>query len=156
MARISTKQITNVVDSLKEMVQTGEILRFTEKDLEKKFSVTRKTLRKHLSNIKAEIGTRDIKVISLRLITILDEIMQDIEKYWRLARENEDEKKMIYYSKQMFIAIEKFTDFLERFGIKQKVADKVELDVTERSVQIQIIDDRSKALANGTDNEDYN
>jgi len=109
-----------------------------------------------LSNIKAEIGTRDIKVISLRLITILDEIMQDIEKYWRLARENEDEKKMIYYSKQMFIAIEKFTDFLERFGIKQKVADKVELDVTERSVQIQIIDDRSKALANGTDNEDYN
>ena len=34
-----------------------------------------------MRNIKQEIGTRDIKIISLRLIDILDEIMKDIEKF---------------------------------------------------------------------------
>jgi len=141
MARLNKELIEKEVDRLKEMVQTGEIMRYSERDLEKQFKLTRKTLRKHLTNIKQEIGSRDIKIISLRLINILDEIMSDIEKYWRLAKENEDEKAMMYYSKQMFYAIEKFTDFLERFGIKPKAQENINLqaDITQRSIQINYI-----------------
>lgn len=138
MARLSKEIIAQEVDRLREMVKTGDILRYSERDLEKQFKLTRKTLRKHLTNIKEEIGTRDIKVITLRLINILDEIMGDMEKYWRIAREQEDEKKMMYYSKQMFFAIEKFTDFLERFGIKEKAAENlnVQADINHKQIVI--------------------
>lgn len=141
MARLSKEIIAQEVDRLRNMVQTGEIIRYSERDLEKQFKFTRNTLRKHLRIIKAEIGTRDIKVISLRLIDILDEIMQDIEKFWRLAKDNEDEKKMMYYSKQMFLAIEKFTDFLERFGIKPKAQENinVQADITQRSLVVEVV-----------------
>jgi len=155
MARLSKEIITQEVDRLKEMVKNGDIMRYSERDLEKQFKFTRKTLRKHLSEIKQTIGTRDIKVLSLRLINILDEIMQDIEYYWRLAKEQQDEKKIMYYTKQMFFAIEKFTDFLERFGIKEKVAEKFEADIRTQSISVQIIDDRAKTIPGGTDNEDY-
>jgi predicted glycosyltransferase len=91
-----------------------------------------------LNNIKQEIGTRDIKIISLNLMSILEEIMKDLEKYWRQAKKEDDEQKIMYYMKQMFFAIEKFTDFLERYGIKQKIADKIEIKEERVSVSINM------------------
>lgn len=144
MANKSTKVIQQEVDKLKEMVKTGEILKYSERDLEEHIDLTRKTLRKHLNIIKQEIGSRDIKVITLRLIDILEEIMGDIEKYWRKARREGDEQKMMYYGEKMFKALEKFTDFLERFGIKPKIADKVEIQST--NINIDILAESEKIL----------
>ena len=144
MARKTKQELEKVVDELRSLVQTGEILRYSEGDLEKKFSITRKTLRKHLNQIKAEVGTRDIKVITLKLMDILEEMMGDIERYWREAKENGEEKRMNFYMNQMFNAIEKFTNFLERFGIKPKAAENINFsgEVTSKNFEIQIIDDR--------------
>lgn len=138
MARLSTEIINQEVEKLRNMVESGEILKYSERDLEKKVKFTRNTLRRHLAEIKGEIGSRDIKMISLRLVNILDEMMSDIEKYWQRAREQEDEKKIMYYTKQMFFAIEKFTDFLERFGIKEKVADKVNVNQVVLNADVDI------------------
>lgn len=154
MARKTEGEIVLLTEELRSLVKSGEILRYSEQDLEKKLKWTRKSIRKHLKEIKQEIGTRDIKVISLNLMNILEEIMQDLEKYWRKAKEEEDERKIMYYMKQMFFAIEKFTDFLERFGIKQKVADKIDLqaDITHKQFTIQIIDDR-RQISNENPND---
>ena len=151
MARLSNEVIAEEVDKLRLLVKSGEILKYSERDLEKQVKFTRNTLRKHLREIKEEIGTRDIQVISIRLMNILDTMMLDIEKFWEKAREEGDEAKVIYYTKQMFFAIEKFTDFLERFGIKDKVAEKMDIqaDITQRSLNIEVV--TTKPIENGSD-----
>jgi len=134
MARKTIEEIAELKQELSLLIENGDILKFNEQDLEKKYNWTRKSIRKHLREIKQEIGTRDIKVISLNLMNILETIMQDLEKYWQKARDEENEQKIMYYMKQMFIAIDKFTDFLERFGIKEKVSDKIDIkaDITQK------------------------
>jgi hypothetical protein len=152
MARLSKQVIDEEVGKLRSMVETGEILKYSTRDLAKKLKFSKNTISKHLNEIKEEIGTRDIKVISLRLMNILDNMMEDLEKFWMKAREDGDEQKCMYYMKQMFHAIEKFTDFLERFNIKPKAIDNIAIqaELTQKHVHVQIIDDRSQVIQDGT------
>ena len=136
MARKTDEEILLLTNALKEMVKTREIFNYTEKDLEIKFNVTRKTVRKHMRIIKDELGNRDMKIITIRLVDFLEEVMNDIEKYWKKAKAEKNEQKTIYYGKQMYDAIDKFIDYLERLGIKQKVADKIE--IKEEKVTLSI------------------
>ena len=140
MARKEQSEIVTMTNSLKEMVKSGEIFNYTEKDLEIKLNTTRKTVRKHLKIIKEELGNRDMQIITLRLVDVLDEIMKDIELYWKKAKTAKDEQKTIYYGKQMMFYIDKFIDYLERLGIKQKIADKVDLtaDINHKQIIVNV------------------
>jgi alcohol dehydrogenase YqhD (iron-dependent ADH family) len=79
-------------------------------------------------------------------MNILEEIMQDLEDLWRKAKKEKDEYKMLKYMNEMFKAIEKFTDFLERFGIKQKVADRIDIKEEKVSLSINMDMDQFKQI----------
>jgi len=127
MARKTKQERIICINELRSLVESGEILNYTERDLEKKLKWTRKSLRKHLVDIKSEIGNRSIKVITLNFVEIMDTMMDDVKLLWLKAREQGDEKKIIFYTNQMFKSWERFADLLERFGIKEKVPEKHEI-----------------------------
>lgn len=146
MARKGAGEIELLTEELRSLVKSGDILNYTELDLEKKLNTTRKTIRKHLKEIKQEVGHRDIKIISIRFIDIMETTVSDIEKLWKKAKRDKDDRQILYYTKQMWIALEKFTDFVERYGIKEKVADKHEINSKSVIINLDLEAESAKIL----------
>lgn len=146
MARKTKGEVGKAVSQLEELFKTRKILDYSERDLAELVGLTEKTVRSHLNSIKSKVGSRTIDSITQTFIDDLDIMMTDLRYYWKQAKEQEDEKRILFYTNRMFKAWDQFADLLERFGIKQKVADKMDLtaEVTSKSISIQIIDDRSQ------------
>lgn len=138
MARKTKGEIELAVSTLEELFKSRQILSYSEADLAKLVGMTEKTVRKHLNELKGEVGSRTIENITQTFIDDLDMMMTDIRYYWKEAKKEHDEKQIMYYTDKLFKAWERFADLLERFGIKEKVADKVNLTGEVKTVSINI------------------
>lgn len=148
MARKTKKEIVNAVSKIEDLIKTRQILAYSERDLSELTGLTEKTVRKHLKTLKMEIGSRSIEMISQSFVDDLHEMMHDIRHFWRKAKDEKEEKQIMYYTEKMFKAWERFAALLETFGLKPKAIENVNIqaDITQRSFNIQIIDDRSKVI----------
>jgi len=138
MARKTKREIDLIVDELRSLVQSGEILRYTEKDLEKRLSWTRKSIRKHLRDIKSEYGNRSLQVITIDFIETMDIMMTDIKDAWLAARKSGEEYLIEKHTNRMFKAWYQFAELLERFGIKPKAVENIDINAKIETVQLSI------------------
>ena len=72
-----------------------------------------------------------------------------------LTKANSSSEKL-QAMRMILLLIKEKTDFLERFFIKAKVADKLEVEMLSKSIEIQVIDDRKLVDAEVTNNETSN
>ena len=138
MARKTKEEMSIAIDELGKLVKSGEILYYTESDLSQKLNLTEKTIRKHLNHIKTEVGNQSIKAITMKFMEHMNEIMKDIEYYWLQAKKEKDEKKIMYYSKKVTDAWYSFADLLEKFGIKPKATENINLKQETVSLNINL------------------
>lgn len=138
MAGKTKGEIEIVVSKLQDLVKSRAILDYSEEDLSVLLGMTEKTIRGHLKSIRAKVGSRTIDSITQTFIDDLDVMMTDLRHYWKLARKAEDEKQILFYTNRMFKAWEQFADLLERFGIKPKAVERLDLTGKVETVSISI------------------
>jgi len=150
----------SIMQELTKIVQNGNILGITNQQLADKFiqkhdiNIKVHTIGNYLKKVYENIPSDDIKHTQVKLEVMFNKVFRIVQEMVATAQTPQEKKNAV---ELLLRAMDKFTDFLESFGIKQKVAENINLsaDITQKSLSIQIIDDRRDTLPNGTTNEDY-
>lgn len=152
MANITKVKKKEIFDELTELVESGQIMGVTQKQLSIKFGVKRETIARHLKKVYAVIPDEDIQHTKVKIKVMFDRLFREAQKMLITAQDNREKAEAM---KLLLVMMDKFTDFLERFGIKEKVADKIDIeaDITSKQLQIQIIDDRRQIENENPDNK---
>ena len=146
MARKPKGEIQKAINELQELVKSRQILDYSEEDLSKRLGLTEKTIRKHLKLIRVETGSRTIDAITQTFLNDFDSIMNEIKKQFNIARKENNGARIMYYTNQLSKAWVTFADLLERFGIKPKIADKIELQGVIVHANIDISEESQKIM----------
>jgi len=110
---------------IRALFQDGSIMYHSERELAIKFDVARNTIRSYVDEVAAEVGQKDITFIALELKNYLELAISDIKEMWEDSKLEQDRDEIRKNIDMMFKAIDKFTDFMERFFIKDKAVDKL-------------------------------
>lgn len=141
--RIPNNRRSEILDELTKMVENGQTLGVTQQQLATKFNVKRETVKRYLDKVYQSIPPEDIKSIQVKLETMFNKLFREAQKMIQTAANQRERKEAMDL---LLRCMDKFTDFLERFGIKAKAEENINLkaDITQRSINIQIIDDRTQ------------
>jgi len=112
----------NILEQLKQMIENGNIMGVTNEQLAKQFNTRRQTISEYLKQCYDSIPAEDIKSVEIKLKTLFEKVLRYSQQMLSTARtplEQERALRLILYS------MKEFTDFLERFGLKPKVAENI-------------------------------
>jgi len=115
----------DIKEQLKEIVETGQILGATDTQLALQLGISRPTLSKYLQEIYEAIPEEDIKEVRLKIDVMFKKLFREAQKLIRTAQTDKDKREAMEF---LLKCIKEFTEFLERFGIKEKVPDKFEVE----------------------------
>lgn len=172
MAKQKQKQITKrkggpipnhikqpIIEELTKIVESGNILGVSNQYLADKFTkeyqinIKRQTIGSYLETIYKNIPEEDIKQTKVKIEVMFNKIFRIVQDMVASAKTQKDKKEAIDL---LLRAMDKFTAFLESFGIKPKAVENYNItgDITSRSIDIQIIDDRREIKNENSDNKD--
>lgn len=114
-------------DDLRILFNDGSIMRYSIRDLSSKFDIAKNTVQKYLDDVALEVPRKDIQKVTLDLKRYLEEAIEDIRALWEHSKAELNPEEIRKNIDMMFKAIDKFTDFLERFSIKPKAVDNINL-----------------------------
>ena len=128
-----------IMDELKKIVESGNILGVTHQQLADRFgkehniNIKVHTIGNYLKDVYSQIPVEDIQHTQVKIEVMFNKIFRIVQEMIMKAQTPRDKKEAIDL---LLRAMDRFTAFLESFGIKQKVADK--LEVEQRSVNLNI------------------
>lgn len=133
--RMSPEQRQRIEQELKRIVESGQILGTTETQLATRLEVNRKTINRYLKRIFENTKPEDIHHIQVKMEVAFNRIFREAQLMVQQASGTKEKRESMEF---MLKAMEKFMDFLERFGIKDKTPDKLELQTSTTSELKQI------------------
>jgi len=143
----------SIIKELTKMVQNGNTLGITNQQLADKFAssyeinIRRQTISNYLDKVYASLPPEDINATKVKLETMFNKVFRIVQEMIATANTPQEKKSAV---ELLLRAMDKFTEFLESFGIKEKVADNINLkaDVVSRNINIQVVMN-NKELNNG-------
>ncbi len=123
MARVPDHKRDDIMIGLTDLIMSGQILGATHQQLADKFSVQRQSISKYLKKIYANIPPEDINHIRVKIQVMFDRVFREANSLMRNAKGSEEKTKAI---ELLLKCMDKFQGFLESFGIKEQVADKLD------------------------------
>ena len=151
MANIQKSKKASIIEELTKIVESGQILGVTHQQLAVRFNTRRQTISTYLEKVYASIPPEDINSTRVKIQVMFDKLFREAQKMVQTANTNKERKDAMDLLLRM---MDKFQDFLERFGIKP-IADQninVQADITQKSLSVQIIDDRRQVIADDSNN----
>lgn len=132
---LNNKKRKDIIQELEKIIINGQSLGVTNVQLAKQFGVQRHTIKKYLDDIYSNIPPEQIQHTQVKMQTMFDKIFREAQRMLSEAK-SFDEKRVA--GDFMLKCLDKFTDFLERFGIKPKVADNLNInaDITNKQLII--------------------
>lgn len=125
MPRVPTPKRDAILEALTKIVENGQIMGATYQQLATKYEVSRQAISKYLKIVYANIPEEDIQNIRVKIQVMFDRIFREVNKLMATAKTTKEKNSAI---RLMLDCMDKFQEFLESFGIKQKVADKLEIE----------------------------
>ena len=143
MANIEKVRKKAIFDELTSLVESGQIMGVTQLQLGIKFGVKAETIGRHLKKVYASIPDEDIQHTKVKIKVMFDRLFREAQKLLMTAKDRREKAEAI---KLLLIMMDKFTDFLERFGIKEKISDKVELQGVIINANIDVNKESQKII----------
>lgn len=135
MPQIKKTKKTNVLEKLESSLLSGENKSYRE--YAKELKIHKDTAKKYIEEIISRTPRKSIKEVEFRIEIMYDKIIRQAEDLLENAVDSDEKER---YIKLVIHCHDKFIDFLERFGIKQKAPDllgiKGEID---HKVQYEVI-----------------
>lgn len=134
----------SIIKELTKMVQNGNTLGVTNQQLADKFSssyeinIRRQTISDYLEKVYDSLPPEDINATQVKLETMFNKVFRIVQEMIATANTPQEKKSAV---ELLLKAMDRFTEFLESFGIKQKVADRIDLqaDITTKSINVEVI-----------------
>lgn len=112
-------------DEITEIIESGDIIRWTDAKLAKKYGTTRQTIAKMQKEIYSKIPLEDVSQIQIKLENTYNLIFREVKDSLDSVKTDFDKRKTM---ELLLLAMDKYQDFLERWERKTKVAEKVQVD----------------------------
>lgn len=140
-----------IIKELTKMVQNGNTLGVTNQQLCDKFSKEHQinikvhTIGNYLNKVYASLPPESINATQVKLETMFNKVFRIVQEMIVTAKTPQEKKSAV---ELLLRAMDKFTEFLESFGIKQKIADKIDLkgEMNNKHFLIEVIDNRDKII----------
>ena len=113
-----------IVKELEKIVTEGTILGVTNEQLADKFNTTRNTVANYLKDIYSKIPQEDIKETEVKLKVMFDKVFRFAQRIMSNAKTPMEQERAL---RLLMSAMKEYTDFLERFGLKQTVTQRHEI-----------------------------
>lgn len=131
--RISKEKKKDIMLELQEIIEDGTILGLTKTHLAKRFNTKRETITKYMGEVYALIPPEDINNVRVKIQTMFDKLFREVKTMLVTASNKREKKEAIDLMLRM---MDKFQDFLERFGLKPKAEENI--NVNTSSIQLNI------------------
>lgn len=138
----------HILQELTKIVESGQILGVTQQQLAKEIgaqlniNIRRATIGSLLDEVYRSIPPEDIEHTRVKIQVMFDRLFREAQKMINTASNAREKKEAIDL---LLRCMDKFTDFLERFFIKEKPEDK--LHVTGAIAHLNInLEEKSKEL----------
>jgi len=138
----------SIMKELSQIVQQGNILGVTHQQLADKFSsehqvnIRRQLISNMLDDVYKSIPAEDIDSTRVKIQVMFDRLFREVQKMMQTASNQRERKEAIDL---LLRCMDRFTAFLEAFGIKERVADKVE--VRSLNVNLDMVATSKEILA---------
>lgn len=138
-----------IIKELTKIVESGNILGITNQQLADKFSasykinIKRQTIGDCLKKVYASIPSEDVHNTKVKIEVMFNKVFRAVQEMIANANDQKEKKEAIDL---LLRAMDKFTDFLERFGIKPKVADEVNVKALVVNANIDVIAESQNIL----------
>lgn len=135
---VTKQRKEEIIESLTELIENGNILGITNKQLSIQYKVKRETISKYLKEIYSRIPEENIKEIEIKLKVMFDKIFRYAQRLMNQASTPVEQERAL---RLLLQCMKEYTDFLERFGYKPVATQNIDLNanITQRSLNIQII-----------------
>ena len=120
---IDKQKKADIMKTLTGLVLSGATLGATQTQLARQLDVNRETAVKYLKEIYNSIPPEDIEHTRVKLQTMFDRLFREAQDMMNTAKSPTAKKEAGEFMLKCF---DKFQDFLERFGIKQKAVERFE------------------------------
>jgi len=117
------------------MVISGNLLGVTTSQLAKKYDTRWHTINNYLKEIYKSIPDEDIQNTKIKISTMFEKIFREAQNLLAKAQTPKDKQMAIDL---LMRCMDKFQDFLERFGIKPKATENINIqaDITQKQFVI--------------------
>ena len=162
--RLTKGMWKDILEDGKSLIDGGEFDNYSNIALARRWKINRDTAKKVIQVLGVEHGLH-LPFIKTRFMARFEKLENDLDemhddlinnkfcKFCQIITQEEkcpecnnkyldkNYKGKLTLAREMPILMEKYGDFLERFGFKDKIADKIEIqaDITQRSLNIEVI-----------------
>ena len=130
---VTKKRKLEIIEELAKVIESGQILGITNTQLAKRFEIKRETVATYLKEIYNAIPSEDIKDIEIKLKVMFDRVFREVQTLLQTAVTNIEKERAL---KLLMDAMSQFTDYLERFGLKQKAIENIHIQQEQVIIHI--------------------
>jgi hypothetical protein len=145
---ITTLKKTKIIDVIQDLIKTRQIKDIEYQDLAKQYNTTRQTISKYVDEVYASIPPEEVN----KVLVDFKFTFQRLEDEVNSALEEADTiKEKLEVIRTYFQLIREKTDYLERFFIKQKAEENINVSgqILHKQIIINIPAEVTKLLENG-------
>lgn len=138
MVGIGKVKKRNIKTELKKFIESGLILGMTQTQLAEHFNVKRQTIATYLTELYSEAGVDDVNRVKISLNGMYNRLHREARTMFKDNMTNSERKEAIG---TMLMVMDRYQDFLERFGIKPKPEENIHVtsEVTQKQLVINYI-----------------
>lgn len=136
--KLPTVRKKEVMEELTKIVENGNILGVTQTQLSERFNIRRQTIAVYLQEIYNNIPSEDIEHTRVKIQVMFDKLFREAQKMIATAQDNKERKEAIDL---LLRCMDKFTDFLERFNIKEKTPEKYDIRNININIDVEKLSD---------------
>jgi len=137
---MTKEQHTAFREELRRLIESGEILRYSREQLYKQVTEnygvasSRRIVDTGIAEIYKSIDIDEIDVTKKRLYVLFETLFRDTTNLLENAKDDYEKRKAIELTLTL---VEKFTDFLEAFGLKERIATTINIGLEKQLVIIK-------------------
>lgn len=122
---IERKRKKDILEEIKKIIESGRMIGYTESQLAKNFEINRRTVKRYLEEIYSNLSSSDINKIKVNLDLLFSRIFREGQDLINKAHTNKEKKEALEF---MLKTTREFIDYLEKFGIKEKIPEKAQVE----------------------------
>lgn len=142
--RLSKGKREQLLSDLRELFKTKEIKYYSIRKLSNKFNIAKDTVQKYLDEVSAEFPQDEVIEVQLKFKSLFDSAILTCEELVKRAVEEDRERDIRENIKLLLDTIKQQTDFMERFFIKDKAQDNINIQGEIKTVNVHFLQEISE------------
>lgn len=135
MSNRAKMQKKDIISEIKELVEKGHIISETHSSLARRFQINRRTVKKYLEEVYLQIPPEDLESVQVRIEALFGRLFREANEMLDTAETPWEKRNALDF---LLKCVDRFTDFLERFGRKPKAPENYNIKTNDDRIDVVI------------------